>query len=55
MSDFQNEMNRVVAGFVSQITELARRADFGETFDSGFLHRNNVCLGCHNSERSVTE
>lgn len=26
MSDFQNEMNRVVAGFVSQITELARRA-----------------------------
>src|SRR5262249_12909974 len=35
--------------------ELARRADFGETFDSGFLHRNNVCLGCHNSERSVTD
>src|SRR4051794_31953944 len=26
MSDFQNEMNRVVAGFVSQITELARDA-----------------------------
>jgi hypothetical protein len=26
MSDFQSEMNRVVAGFVSQITELARRA-----------------------------
>lgn len=26
MSDFQNQMNRVVAGFVSQITELARRA-----------------------------
>ncbi|HEY1555142.1 MAG TPA: hypothetical protein VGF94_09960 [Kofleriaceae bacterium] len=26
MSDFQNEMNRVVAGFVTQITELARRA-----------------------------
>src|SRR5258706_7795367 len=26
MSDLQNEMNRVVAGFVSQITELARRA-----------------------------
>jgi hypothetical protein len=26
MSDFQNEMNRVVAGFVAQITELARRA-----------------------------
>ncbi len=26
MSDFQTEMNRVVAGFVAQITELARRA-----------------------------
>ena len=26
MSDFQNQMNRVVAGFVAQITELARRA-----------------------------
>ncbi|HEY5944931.1 MAG TPA: hypothetical protein VIV40_05540 [Kofleriaceae bacterium] len=35
--------------------ELARRADFGETFDSGFLHRDVVCLGCHNSERSVTD
>ncbi|HEX5063157.1 MAG TPA: hypothetical protein VFV99_27465 [Kofleriaceae bacterium] len=35
--------------------ELARRADFGETFDSGFLHRDVVCLACHNSERSVTD
>ncbi|MDB4958123.1 MAG: hypothetical protein JWO36_5692 [Myxococcales bacterium] len=26
MSDFQNEMNRVVQGFVAQITELAKRA-----------------------------
>ena len=26
MSDFQTEMNRVVSDFVSQITELARRA-----------------------------
>ena len=26
MSDFQNEMNRVVADFVAQITELARAA-----------------------------
>jgi hypothetical protein len=26
MSDFQTQMNRVVAGFVAQITELARRA-----------------------------
>lgn len=35
--------------------ELARRADFGETFDSGYLHRDVVCLSCHNSERSVTD
>ena len=26
MNDFQSEMNRVVSGFVAQITELARRA-----------------------------
>jgi len=26
MSDFENEMNRVVQGFVAQITDLARRA-----------------------------
>ena len=26
MSDFQTEMNRVVAGFVAQITDLARAA-----------------------------
>src|SRR3954469_23052771 len=26
MSDFETEMNRVVQGFVAQITELARRA-----------------------------
>ena len=26
MSDFQNEMNRMVQGFVAQITELAKRA-----------------------------
>lgn len=37
MSDFQNQMNRVVAGFVAQITELARRAaiDTLETALSG--------------------
>ncbi len=35
--------------------ELARREDFGATFDSGYLHRNIVCLGCHNSEHSVTD
>ncbi|HUS33359.1 MAG TPA: hypothetical protein VMZ53_32880 [Kofleriaceae bacterium] len=35
--------------------ELARRADFGETFDAAYLHRDMVCLGCHNSEHSVTD
>lgn len=35
MSDFQNEMNRVVQGFVSQITELARRAAV-DTLESAF-------------------
>ncbi len=36
-------------------TELARRADFGATFDASFLHRDTVCLGCHTSESSVTD
>ena len=35
--------------------ELARRADFGATFDSSFIHRDSVCLSCHNSEGSVTD
>ncbi|MGE0867725.1 MAG: hypothetical protein AB7P03_04125 [Kofleriaceae bacterium] len=35
--------------------ELARRADFGETFDAAYLHRDTVCLGCHTSEMSVTD
>lgn len=35
--------------------ELARREDFGQTFDAGYLHRDIVCLGCHNSEHSVTD
>ena len=35
--------------------ELARRADFGATFDSGYLHRDAVCLDCHNSSFSVTD
>jgi hypothetical protein len=34
--------------------ELARRADFGQTFDHAYLHRDILCLGCHNSEFSVT-
>jgi hypothetical protein len=35
MSDFQDEMNRVVQGFVAQITELARRAAI-DTLESAF-------------------
>ena len=35
--------------------ELARRADFGSTFDAGYLHRDTVCLDCHNSKASVTD
>jgi hypothetical protein len=35
MSDFQHEMNRTVQGFVTQITELARRAAL-DTLESAF-------------------
>jgi hypothetical protein len=38
MSDFQTEMNRVVQGFVGQITELARRAAI-DTLESAFGQR----------------
>jgi predicted HTH transcriptional regulator len=38
MSDFQNEMNRTVQGFVAQITELARRAAL-DTLESAFGSR----------------
>lgn len=34
--------------------EQARREDFGAVFDSAYLHRDLVCLQCHNSEFSVT-
>jgi hypothetical protein len=34
--------------------ELARREDFGVIFDSAYLNRDMVCLGCHNSSGSVT-
>jgi hypothetical protein len=39
MSDFQNEMNRTVQGFVAQITELARRAAI-DTLESAFGSRS---------------
>ena len=38
MSDFQNEMNHAVQGFVAQITELARRAAIN-TLESAFGSR----------------
>lgn len=38
MSDFQTEMNRVVSGFVAQITELARRAAI-DTLESALGQR----------------
>jgi hypothetical protein len=38
MSEFQNEMNRAVQGFVAQITELARRAAI-DTLESAFGSR----------------
>jgi len=34
--------------------ELARREDFGLLFDATYLNRDLVCLGCHNSEFSIT-
>jgi hypothetical protein len=34
--------------------ELSRRDNFGAWFDGVYLHRDAVCLKCHNSEFSVT-
>jgi hypothetical protein len=39
MKDFQSELNHVVQGFVSQITELARRAAV-DTLESALGHSN---------------
>src|ERR1044071_8636624 len=41
MSDFQNEMNHAVQGFVAQITELARRAAIN-TLESAFGGRGGA-------------
>jgi hypothetical protein len=35
--------------------ELSRRDDFGAWFDDVYLNRNSVCLGCHNTQFSVTQ
>ncbi|MDC0749720.1 hypothetical protein [Polyangium mundeleinium] len=34
--------------------ERARRQNFGAIFHSAYIHRDLVCLSCHNSEFSVT-
>jgi hypothetical protein len=44
MSDFQNEMNHAVQGFVAQITELARRAAI-TTLESAFGSRGGSRAG----------
>jgi hypothetical protein len=44
MSDFQNDMNRAVQGFVAQITELARRAAL-DTLESAFGGRPARSVG----------
>ena len=43
MSDFQTELNRAVAGFVDQITELARRAA-REMLDTALSKRGGAAL-----------
>lgn len=47
MSDFQNEMNRTVQGFVAQITELARRAAI-DTLESAFGARSSSSSSSRN-------
>lgn len=46
----------IVAANVPDVeAELARREDFGNTFDAAYLNRDIVCLGCHNSQSSITD
>ncbi len=35
--------------------ELARRNDYGAGFEAAYTSRNLTCLGCHNSQFSVTQ
>ena len=54
MSDFQNDMNRTVQGFVAQITELAHRAAIN-TLESAFVGRptrNGTSTGAQNDGRA---
>lgn len=34
--------------------ERSRRQDFGRVFNAAYLHRDFVCMGCHNSQFSTT-
>ena len=43
MNDLQSEMNRVVAGFVAEITELARRAAM-DSLQSAFGKRGGTAI-----------
>lgn len=46
---------RPIRGNASELDlELARRNDFGSLFDAAYTNRDLGCLGCHNSELSVT-
>ena len=53
MSDFQNEMNRTVQGFVAQITELARRAAI-TTLESAFNGRASRTVAAPAAVAQVT-
>jgi len=35
--------------------DITRRQDFGEIFEATYLHRNVVCVGCHNSVFGTTD
>ncbi len=35
--------------------DMTRRQDFGQVFQEVYLHRNIVCVGCHNSQFSTTD
>src|SRR4051812_22642745 len=52
MSDFQNEMNRAVEGFVAQITELARRAAM-DTLESAFGSRGTSRTAVNSATASM--
>lgn len=50
-------MNRPITGanVGPEEMEESRRQGFGETFDQTYIHRDLVCLGCHNSAYSTTD